>query len=355
MKKILNKIIYFIKIKILEKSTLKIIKKNKEKVKFFLFCTPIHGNLGDHAITYAEQKFFLDNFPNCVVIEIPTDLIEKKGFLDKLKMVITDKDIIFINGGGFLGDLWLNEEYAVRKVIGKFKKSPIIILPQTIFYHDTKSENIELQRSVKVYANNPNVILCARDKNSYSFMKKNYLQNKVLFIPDMVLYLNKVNNDFDRNNVTFFFRKDKEKSVYDEEIQMLISKLESIQEKIVFRDTVISRSVSIKRRKKELDSILKDYYKSKIIITDRLHGMIFAAITGTPCIAFDNLSKKVSGVYEWIKSLDYIYLCNQEENPVELLKTIYKKQGLRYQFDLKLSFQQLEELINYYIGGKKNG
>ena len=38
-------------------------------------------------------------------------------------------------------------------------------------------------------------------------------------------------------------------------------------------------------------------------VTDRLHGMIFSVVTGTPCIALDNVSGKVRGVHAWIEDL----------------------------------------------------
>ena len=45
----------------------------------------------------------------------------------------------------------------------------------------------------------------------------------------------------------------------------------------------------------------------KLVVTDRLHCMIFCAVTGTPCIAFDNSNKKISGVYKmWLGDLNYI-------------------------------------------------
>lgn len=38
------------------------------------------------------------------------------------------------------------------------------------------------------------------------------------------------------------------------------------------------------------------------MVTDRLHGMIFAYLAGTPCVFLDNKTKKVSGVYNtWLK------------------------------------------------------
>ena len=42
--------------------------------------------------------------------------------------------------------------------------------------------------------------------------------------------------------------------------------------------------------------------------------MIFAAITGTPCLAFDNATHKVRGVYKWINKLDYIRLARDDES-----------------------------------------
>ncbi len=57
-------------------------------------------------------------------------------------------------------------------------------------------------------------------------------------------------------------------------------------------DTVINKNVSKRTRDEELRKKWDQFSKSGLVITDRLHGMIFAAITGTPCIAIDNKSKK---------------------------------------------------------------
>mgnify|MGYP000131626154 FL=1 len=46
---------------------------------------------------------------------------------------------------------------------------------------------------------------------------------------------------------------------------------------------------------------IKEFQSAELVITDRLHGMIFAAITGTPCIAFDNFNAKVKKVYAYLK------------------------------------------------------
>ena len=45
--------------------------------------------------------------------------------------------------------------------------------------------------------------------------------------------------------------------------------------------------------------------------------MIFATLTGTPCIAFDSISGKVKGVYEWIKDLEYVKFANNIEEAIK--------------------------------------
>ena len=49
-----------------------------------------------------------------------------------------------------------------------------------------------------------------------------------------------------------------------------------------------------------------EFARSSLVVTDRLHGMIYCCVTGIPCVALDSKSKKTSGVYEWIKDLPYI-------------------------------------------------
>lgn len=49
---------------------------------------------------------------------------------------------------------------------------------------------------------------------------------------------------------------------------------------------------------------LQEFSTVRLVITDRLHGMVFSVITGTACIAFRNY--KIEGIYKWIEYLQYI-------------------------------------------------
>lgn len=69
---------------------------------------------------------------------------------------------------------------------------------------------------------------------------------------------------------------------------------------------VETNRVSPSEREEALERKFAQFSSAKLVITDRLHGMIFCAITGTPCIVVDSKSPKLRGCYEWIKHLDYI-------------------------------------------------
>lgn len=59
--------------------------------------------------------------------------------------------------------------------------------------------------------------------------------------------------------------------------------------------------VNIEEREDRVLQRLKVFSGYDFVVTDRLHGMIFSYICGTPCIVFDNKTHKVSGVYNtWL-------------------------------------------------------
>ena len=72
--------------------------------------------------------------------------------------------------------------------------------------------------------------------------------------------------------------------------------------------------MSIDHRKEEVEKKLEEFKMAKLVVTDRLHGMIFAAITGTNCIVLNSRSRKLKGCYEWIRSLGYIRCADDVED-----------------------------------------
>ena len=89
------------------RSAIKKLKSNKNK-KIFLFGTPMHGNLGDHAIAIQEQYFFEDFFPDYEYFEILMPMYHTKKII--IKNAVTPEDLVVISGGGWMGNLWIHNE-----------------------------------------------------------------------------------------------------------------------------------------------------------------------------------------------------------------------------------------------------
>ena len=279
---------------------------NKEDKKIIIALAANYGNLGDLAITYAQHEFLKNNFKDYKVIEVPID--ETYSSMKDLKRIINKEDIITIIGGGNFGNIYDDIERERQFFIKQFPNNKIICFPQTIDFTNDKNGKKALKKARKIYNNHKDLTLFAREKKSFKIMKENF-NNKVYLVPDIVLSLNKQQPIENRENITICFRNDKENKISNDEKAELINKLNEIcKEKAIITDTHIGGvKINEENRIDTLEKIWTTFRKSKIVITDRLHGMIFCAITGTPCIALPNSNGKIEETYEnWLKDIPYI-------------------------------------------------
>ena len=269
-----------------------------EKNVFFLDA-PGYGNIGDQAIAYAMEKYMSDKFPEYNQIEILENNIH--NYINELKEQIKNDDIICLTGGGNMGTMYQRYEAIRRMIIKKFPNNKIIIFPQTIDYEDTKYGVLEQKRASKIYNNHKNLFIMAREKRSYEKMKTIFDKCKVVLCPDIVLYLNYFDINSDRkHSVGICMRNDKEKmnDIFD------INKVKKISCEIKYITTTsnFKENITKENRQKVVEDKLSEIAQNDYFITDRLHGMIFAYITNTNCIALPNSNGKVEGVFSWIKS-----------------------------------------------------
>lgn len=341
----------FIKIKEILKCII-LLGNNFSKKRFILLNEPDHGNLGDHAIAIAEIRFLKDFFPEIPIVEISGDFLRRNFFF--IKLFVKNKDILMITGGGFMGSLWMREENLIRKIISSFPDNQIFFFPQTIFFTDDNEGIKELKKSKTIYQTHQNIHMCLRDSNSYNLIKRYFPKLKnVHYFPDMVTYLNESNKeDSKRNGVLLCLRKDLEKSVDNQKLKKVLQFI--LEKGCLIREsgTVEPFNISILDRKKYVEKKLSEFRENRLVITDRLHGMIFSTITGTPCIAFDNVSKKVSGVYEWLKNIEYIRIVNTYDEFLKAFDDITENKigkGYLYQNPNIDKFNEMAELIKCII------
>jgi pyruvyl transferase EpsI len=306
-----------------------------------LFISPEHGNLGDHAIALATRIFCYDYMPEIPFIEISYHhyLYDRAGLLKR----ITSLDLLMINGGGYLGTLWFHDEEMVRDIIKSFPNNRIIIMPQTIFFENDDEGRRQLVISQSIYSHHRQLIFCAREQASSDFVIKNELLASAAnchLIPDMVTYLHGINRNVKRDGVLLCIRKDKESILSDalrREIEYLAQTSGTF---VIWTDTVLEEHISFSDRSTALHNIFEQFTKSQLVITDRLHGMMFAAITGTPCIAMNNKSGKVKGCYKTIQHLSYIKIVEDHKDIPSYIKSLmaltncsYDNQCLLHYYD----------------------
>ncbi len=314
-----------------------IIKSSSNKRRFFLLNTPDHDNLGDHLLTLGAISYLNDYFPEEEVVEITGRQWDacRESILTK----ISPKDVIFIVGGGYMGDLWPVQDKRVKDIIEAFIYNRIVFLPQTFFYKNNSVEEIDFD--IEFYKKVKKVLFIHREKQSYSFFKSNIApEHRNVCFPDTALYLNQRQHCLNREGGLICLRLDKE-AQHNDFRERIYEDVNLICHKVGVIDTVLQKSVLRSERVIEVDKMLGLISGAEILITDRLHAMVMAIITGTPCIALDNLSKKVSGVYEWIKDLDYVKCVSEDEISKELIcefiskrKNNYDKSIVKHQFDL---------------------
>lgn len=295
------------------------IKIKGKQNEVLIFNTPNHGNLGDHAILLAETKILAEN--NLLPFYIPT--FRAKYIFDFVKRNTSDKALLFITGGGFCCNEWKNEMELVNKVVTNFKNNKIVFFPQTFYFTDEKYGN-----SFKENVDKPNIYFFCREYKSLDLLRNQYKLDNVFFAPDIVLFLKesvkiKDTHKID-NSILFCLRNDLEKSVDNQDIDNLEKKLFD-NYKIDYTDTVLNKKIVDKYREEEVIKKIKEFSKYEFVITDRLHGMIFSLLAGTPCFVLNNFNYKVKGVYDTIKNYENVFFIDNIKDIEEKIQNINLK------------------------------
>ena len=105
---------------------------------------------------------------------------------------------------------------------------------------------------------------------------------------------------------------------------------DTVAECIGSENEVLEYMINVNQREKELNKKWDQFKKVEVVITDRLHGMVFCAITSTPCIVIANYNHKVKDTYAWLKNLNYIKFVNGIEEIPELIKELKNVQIKAY-------------------------
>lgn len=317
---------------------------SKNKIPFkkldrniFIITMPEYGNIGDHFIGQSQMEYLKNRFKDYKIYGI-TDH-EYIKYIGWIRRNIKETDLICFIGGGNFGYIYLTSEYYRRYTISNCRNCKLVLFPQSSIWRTNGKDKYQLLITKKIYSKHKHLYLIAREKNTYKFMINNFINNKVYLAPDIVLTKNiNTKKIFDsKKRILLCFRDDIEKSL-NEDI------LEKIQEYFIDKNYDIVR-FDTETHEKISSELSNDYIKKTIdiflsadcIITDRLHGMIISNIVGRPCLAFDNATKKISGVYDlWIDKNNTIFY-NEKISIYNQLDELIMKKFFKYNNILNLN------------------
>ena len=327
--------------------------KTPETFSILLGETPLYRNIGDLAIAVAQESY-LERIDLGEVKEYVEN--DRWDALTYYRQAIPSNAVIVLQGGGNMGDRYFGLDLKRAGVVEAFPNNRIVIMPQTSDYNGKLGEAL-LKYMRSVYIKHGDVHIFARERRSYELMKKQFRGVDVQLSTDIVMTYRP---EFDESQIgkrhgsLVVLRKDGEKLLDGDGVKLLVVReLSQVfgNEGVRFSDTIFDRSVTLQERRNVVLNKLSEFANAEIVVTDRLHGMIFSAITGTPCVAFDNANHKVSESYTaWLKEYDFIKLATPDDFPDMLQSVLSSRGSTRYDYGSMMQrCEKIRDVIKEYI------
>ena len=284
---------------------------NSNKTAFVMLAAK-YNNLGDIAITKAQVDFLKHVLPkDYEVVTVPVN--ETFSAFRSMKRQVNTDTIITLIGGGNSGSLYGFIEWPRRFILRHFSKCRIISFPQTVYFGGGKKAEIQKKEFVRLCKRCTQLTLVAREKQSFDAYQKMFQGSvECLLFPDIVFSM-KCSSNHSREGIALVLRNDMEKQNHGNITEAVRSYGLSNSITVTENDTC---DVSINDDGFiELEIYISEIASKKLVVTDRLHGMILSYITGTPCIVFNNNNNKIGSTYEtWLSDQNYIRLVDALTN-----------------------------------------
>lgn len=288
--------------------------------RVFLFLAADYGNIGDIAITTAQQNFLECHAAPRTVVPVP---ISRTAHLIRfLRRNARPDDLITIVGGGNMGALYPEIEFLRQLVIRSFPDNRIICFPQTLDWKKDGSTQHVLDRIVRTYSAHRDIHLFARESISRDKLTELFAGHPnihVGYCPDIVMSatansLGSAGGD-EPDGILLALRDDRERVLNDDEQEKVAKALAASGLPVTVTDTHgggwgLERSV----RDRMLTDKINEFRAARIVVTDRLHGMILAAIAGTPCLVLPSASHKLYQTWDdWLSDVPQVTVLSLDD------------------------------------------
>lgn len=296
--------------------------KKANNKRIYYLDAPDYSNLGDQAIAYAIKKFSEKYFPEYEFIEILQK--DVASYIKWLKLNMNNEDIIFLTGGGNMGNYYRIYEATRRIVIKNFHNNRIVVFPQSLMYSENIWGHFSINKSQRIYNSNDNLIVLAREEDSY--FKMINLYKNVFLCPDIVLSLVgrvKIQSNERNDHIGLCLRNDIEQKLTIKDHSFIMKICEQYTSEVKEITTISDiEEITESNRAKIINSKISEIASCKVLITDRLHALIFSAVSYTPCIVFQNNNSKIKGTLSWLQRFQHIQLVEQPEELEQILPKV---------------------------------
>ena len=293
--------------------------KGKER-RIIFFELPCSDNLGDHAIAYAQKKYL-----EALTAQRPEYQLYTIDGWDTVEAVIQltkeigKKDVIVCQGGGNMGSLYEFAEAFRQKLLKAFVDNRIIIFPQTIYFSQDEQGERTKRKMVKVYNKCKRLTICARDAVSAQTMQSMFTAD-IESVNDIVAYLSgRIPVQTQRKGIVLCLRSDLESALTTVEKKVLRQACTEKASDVRITDTCLGRDIDRQDREAMLMKKWSVFAGVQLVVTDRLHGMIFSLIMGTPCIVLGNNHHKVKATYATFKDCKYLQYAENVREAVQMI------------------------------------
>ncbi len=323
----------------------------KGRKKVIVALAGFYQNLGDMALTYAQKRFIEQTLPEHEVLLFPSTHTYSR--MKALKRVVGPEDMITTIAGGNMDDVYPSLENARRYVVRSFPNNPVISFPQTFAFSATESGKRALRRSARTYGHHKGLSMFGREPRTLELMKAGFPGVRVGYSPDIVLSLvdRHGKSATERSGIMLTVRDDKEVLLSASDRAGIRQVVEAKTADVTMKDTV---DVALEHCQPDTyEKTLHDFWDllraRRVVVTDRLHCMIFCVNTGTPVVVLPNNNHKIKGTYDaWLKDYSYVRFLDSFQ-PDELAEAIDEMWNLTPDRitgpDLSRHYEELREAL----------
>ena len=255
---------------------------------------PDHANVGDSAIWLGEialLRGITGRDPDYVCTWDGADGSRFEG--DTFRQACPE-GVVFLHGGGNLGDIWPHHQRFREAVVGELRDRRIVQLPQSIHFRVPAGA----ARFAELIAAHPDFHLCVRDQPSFDFTQRRF-DCPVTLAPDSAFALGRRQRGAPDCDVLMLMRTDDERIVHDGPFSgggEGIVRLDWLEDDTLpVADPTLPRSAQYERlAAARVERGLAMLSRGRRIVTDRLHAHILALLLDIPHVALDNDYGKLS-------------------------------------------------------------